>query len=93
MLGGPAVDLALAAVQEGLQAFQQAGLEQAEDRLHLYHGLTLSPLSGVRGLRFEQALLQAATERRQADEAQMESDYLALKPLEQAVLRRLLEMG
>ena len=50
-------------------------------------------VSGVQGVRFEQALLQAAKERQQADEAQMESDYLALKPLEQAVLWRLLEMG
>ena len=41
----------------------------------------------------QQALLQAAKERQQADESQMESDYLALKPLEQAVLWRLLEMG
>ena len=32
-------------------------------------------------------------ERQQADEAQMESDYLALKPLEQAVLWRMLELG
>jgi hypothetical protein len=56
-------------------------------------GQALSPLSGVQGVRFEQALLQAAKERQQADEAQMESDYLALKPLEQAVLWRLLEMG
>ena len=56
-------------------------------------GQALSPLSGLQGLRFEQAVLQAAKERQQADEAQMESEYLALKPLEQAVLWRLLEMG
>lgn len=56
-------------------------------------GQALSPLSGLQGVRFEQAVLQAAKERQQADEAQMESEYLALKPLEQALLWRLLEMG
>ena len=56
-------------------------------------GQALSPLSGLQGVRFEQAVLQAAKERQQADEAQMESEYLALKPLEQAVLWRMLEMG
>ena len=56
-------------------------------------GQALSPLSGLQGVRFEQAVLQSAQERQQADEAQMESEYLALKPLEQAVLWRLLEMG
>ena len=56
-------------------------------------GQALSPLSGLQGVRFEQAVLQAAHERQQADEAQMESEYLALRPLEQAVLWRLLEMG
>lgn len=56
-------------------------------------GQALSPLSGLQGVRFEQALLQAARERQQADEAQMESEYLALRPLEQAVLWRMLEQG
>ncbi|MCU0927134.1 MAG: ATP-binding protein [Hydrogenophaga sp.] len=56
-------------------------------------GQALSPLSGLEGVRFERAVLQAAKERQQADETQMESEYLALKPLEQAVLWRLLEMG
>lgn len=56
-------------------------------------GQALSPLSGLRGVRFEPAVLQAAKERKQADEAQMESEYLALRPLEQAVLWRLLEQG
>ncbi len=56
-------------------------------------GQALSPLSDVQGVRFEQAVLQAAQERQQADEAQMESEYLALRPLEQAVLWRLLEQG
>jgi hypothetical protein len=44
-------------------------------------------------VRFEQAVMEAAHERTQSDEAQMESDYLALRPLEQAVLWRLLEQG
>lgn len=56
-------------------------------------GQALSPLSGLQGLRFEQAVLQAAQARQRDDEAQMESEFLALKPLEQAVLWRLLEMG
>jgi hypothetical protein len=56
-------------------------------------GQALSPLSGLQGVRFEQAVLDAARHRQQDDEAQMESEYLALKPLEQAVLWRLLEMG
>lgn len=56
-------------------------------------GQALSPLSGLQGVRFEQAVLRAAKERQQADEAQMESEYLALRPLEQAVLWRLLEQG
>jgi hypothetical protein len=56
-------------------------------------GQALSPLSGLQGVRFEQAVQQAAQELQQADEAQMESEYLALRPLEQAVLWRLLEQG
>ena len=56
-------------------------------------GQALSPLSGLQGVRFERAVLQAAKERQQADEAQMESEYLALRPLEQAVLWRLLDQG
>lgn len=56
-------------------------------------GQALSPLSGLHGTRFEQAVLDAARRRQQDDEAQMESEYLALKPLEQAVLWRMLEMG
>ena len=55
-------------------------------------GAVLSPLSGVTG-RFEPALLQAAAAQQQQDEAQMESDYLGLKPSEQAVLWRMLEQG
>lgn len=55
-------------------------------------GQVLSPLSGIAG-RFEPAVLAAAKQRQQDDEAQMESDYLSLKPLEQAVLWRMLEQG
>lgn len=55
-------------------------------------GQVLSPLSGTTG-RFEPTLLQAASERQREEEAQMESEYLGLKPLEQAVLWRMLEQG
>jgi hypothetical protein len=55
-------------------------------------GQVLSPLSDTTG-RFEPALLQAACERQREEEAQMESEYLGLKPLEQAVLWRMLEQG
>lgn len=52
----------------------------------------LSPLAGLTG-RFEAAMLDAAARRQREDEAQMESDYLALRPAEQAVLWRMLEQG
>lgn len=55
-------------------------------------GQTLSPLSGITG-RFEVAVLAAGRQRQQDEEAQMESEYQGLKPLEQAVLWRLLEQG
>lgn len=55
-------------------------------------GQTLSPLSDFDG-RFELAQIKAAQLRKQADQAQMESDYLGLKPIEQAVLWRMLEQG
>lgn len=38
-------------------------------------------------------MLGAALQRQRDDESQMESDYLGLKPLEQAVLWRMLEVG
>ncbi|MCY3002780.1 MAG: ATP-binding protein [Planctomycetota bacterium] len=56
-------------------------------------GQALSPLSGVQGVRFERTMLEFALERQRADEAQMEADFLALRPLERAVLWRLLEQG
>ncbi|MBL0944814.1 MAG: ATP-binding protein [Hydrogenophaga sp.] len=55
-------------------------------------GQALSPVAGLNE-RFELAVLNAALRRQQDDEAQMESDFLALKPLERAVLWRLLEQG
>ena len=55
-------------------------------------GQVLSPLSSHSG-RFEAAMLAQAQQRQQDDETQMESDYLALKPLEQAVLWRMLDLG
>lgn len=73
-----------------LQAFQRFGYRPQFFMEAL--GQALSPLSGVSG-RFEHAILEAAQQRQQQDEAQMESEYLGLKPLEQAVLWRLLEQG
>lgn len=55
-------------------------------------GQALSPLSGLPG-RFEPAVLQAARQRQADEESQMESEYLGLKAVEQAVLWRLLEQG
>ena len=55
-------------------------------------GQALSPLSGL-DTRFEPAVLEAARRRQIEDEAQMESEFLALKSLERAVLWRLLEQG
>ena len=51
----------------------------------------LSPLSSGQG-RFEEQLLEAAGHRQIEDEAQMESEFMALRPIEQAVLWRLLEL-
>jgi hypothetical protein len=55
-------------------------------------GDVLSPLSGITG-RFEPAVLDAARRRQADDEAAMASDFLALRPLEQAVLWRMLDQG
>ena len=55
-------------------------------------GQVLSPLSGVVG-RFEPALLAAANDMQRQDEAQMQANYLGLRPLEQAVLWRMLAQG
>ena len=55
-------------------------------------GAVLSPLAGISG-RFEAALLQAAHQQQAQDEAQMASDYLGLRAIEQMVLWRMLEQG
>ncbi|AOB33167.1 ATPase [Bordetella sp. H567] len=52
----------------------------------------LSPVAMFAG-RFEDAVSAAANQQRLDDVAQMESEFLALKPLEQAVLWRMLEQG
>lgn len=55
-------------------------------------GQVLSPLAGLEG-RFEPAMREAALQRQRDDESQMESDYLGLRPTEQAVLWRMLALG
>ncbi len=55
-------------------------------------GQALSPLANL-STRFEVAMLESARQRQADDEAQMESDYLGLRAIEQAVLWRLLEQG
>ncbi len=55
-------------------------------------GQVLSPLATNNG-RFEAAMLDKALQKQEADESQMESDFTALRPLEQAVLWRVLEVG
>lgn len=55
-------------------------------------GQVLSPLADL-SVRFEVALLQAAVDRQREDEAQMEADFLGLRPTEQVVLWRMLEQG
>ena len=83
----------------GLQPVDQALLQQAFEvfghRPQFFMaalGQVLSPLAALTG-RFEPALLEAAQQQQAQDEAQMESDYLGLKPTEQAVLWRMLEQG
>jgi hypothetical protein len=55
-------------------------------------GAVLSPLSGRVG-RFESALQEAARDQQAQDEAQMASDYLGLKTIEQVVVWRMLDQG
>lgn len=55
-------------------------------------GQVLSPLAALT-VRFEPALLETARQQQAQDEAQMQSDYLGLKPSEQAVLWRMLAQG
>lgn len=55
-------------------------------------GTALSPLA-EQSERFEQLVLDAAMTQQQQDESQMESEFLALRPIEKAVLWRLLDQG
>ncbi len=73
-----------------LQAFEVFGYRPQFFMAAL--GQVLSPLAALIG-RFEPALLEAARQQQVQDEAQMESDYLGLKPTEQAVLWRMLAQG
>jgi hypothetical protein len=52
----------------------------------------LSPLDSSEA-RFEDQILDAAVRRRRDDEAEMETEFLSLRPIDQAVLWRLLEQG
>ncbi len=93
------VAMLIEAQRPDLKPVDQALLQQAFERFGFRPqffmaalGQVLSPLSALTE-RFEIALLQAAQQQQEQDEAQMESDYLGLKPTEQAVLWRMLEQG
>lgn len=93
------VAMLIEAQRPELKPVDQALLQQAFERFGFRPqffmaalGQVLSPLSALTG-RFEIALLQAAQQQQEQDKAQMESDYLDLKPTEQAVLWRMLEQG
>ena len=73
-----------------LQAFQRFGARPQFFAVAMAEAL--SPLSAGEG-RFEDQLLVAARRRQVDDEAQMESEFLSLRAIEQAVLWRLLEQG
>lgn len=70
-----------------LGAFEDFG--QRPQFLMAALGEALSPFSDHEG-RFESVVCQAARQRQADDEAQMDSEYLSLAPLQQAVLWRLL---
>lgn len=55
-------------------------------------GDAMNPLNGDEG-RFERRVFAAAEQRLRDDERQMESEFQSLRPIEQAVLWRLLEQG
>lgn len=74
-----------------LEAFQL--FDQRPQFFHAAIGQALNPLESTSGEGFEQGVLAAAKEKRAQDAAQMRSDYLGLKPLEQAVLWRILAVG
>ena len=93
------VSALIEAQRPDLKPVDQAALQQAFEmfgaRPQFFMaalGQVLSPLAALTG-RFEPAMLEAAQEQQAQDEAQMESDYLGLKPTEQAVLWRLLAQG
>lgn len=93
------VSTLIEAQRPDLKPVDQAALQQAFEmfgaRPQFFMaalGQVLSPLAALSG-RFEPAMLEAAQEQQAQDEAQMESDYLGLKPTEQAVLWRLLAQG
>lgn len=74
-----------------LEAFQLFG-----NRPQFFHaaiGEALNPLTTGDGERFEQRVLAAARDRQAQDAAQMQSDFLGLRSLEQAVLWRMLAAG
>jgi hypothetical protein len=56
-------------------------------------GQALNPVGASAGRRFEPVMLELAQQRQRLDRQQMVCDYLALRPLEQAVLWRMLEQG
>lgn len=56
-------------------------------------GQALSPFGPGTGERFEPVLVALALQRLEQDRQQMESDYLALRQVEQAVIWRMLEQG
>ncbi|MDP3872876.1 MAG: hypothetical protein Q8Q80_09440 [Methyloversatilis sp.] len=82
----------LGAVDQTLlqQAFEMFGFRPQFFMAAL--GQVLSPLAALSG-RFEPALLEAAMRQQAQDEAQMESEYVGLRPVEQAVLWRMLAQG
>ncbi|MFP5382460.1 MAG: AAA family ATPase [Gammaproteobacteria bacterium] len=55
-------------------------------------GEALNPLADT-SQRFELRVAEAARRRQDDDEAQMESEFLSLRPIQRAVLARLLELG
>ena len=93
------VSALIEAQRPDLKPVDQAALQQAFEmfgsRPQFFMaalGQVLSPLAALTG-RFEPAMREAAQEQQAQDEAQMEADYLGLKPTEQAVLWRLLAQG
>lgn len=74
-----------------LEAFQLFG--HRPQFFHAAIGEALNPLEAEPGQRFEQRVLDAATARRAQDTAQMRSEFLGLRPLERAVMWRMLALG